>query len=344
MLDDLRKLLTLVSSFESDKGPKELYSLVEQFLQERCQFKKLFVYSVHDFTSRTPGTPIEKPRYMRTLWNRNEAQDFIEIEANRDLIVDILTEKKNFSLGQDFFYLPIGVMDNQFVFAISPNVKNPSKEVYQYLCEFMDKSFIMINKWQEIGKLEALVHVDDVTGLFNQRKLVKDIKLAVDNYKLRKESFVVLFIDIDHFKNVNDSHGHLVGTQILSDVATMLMGLMRDSDLCYRYGGDEFVMIIPDAHAQNGKTIGERILRTVKDHVFEIDKALLTKEQRNKHKDAPLQFKVSVSIGVACFPEDAKTEHEILAIADKMMYQAKRSGRGQVCFAGEIIGEACKEG
>lgn len=344
MLEDLRKLLTLVSSFEADKGSKELYSLLESYLQEVYQVNKLFVYSVNDFTARTPGTPIEKPRYMRTLWNRKEAQNYMENKSSHDFVVDLLTQKKEYSLDENIFYLPMGVVDGQFIFGIAPIGKKPPEEVYQYLCEFMERSFKMINKWQEVGKLESLVHVDDVTGLFNQRKMIKDIKQAVENYKLRKEHFVVLFIDIDHFKAVNDGHGHLVGTQILSDVAAMLMGLMRDSDTCYRYGGDEFVMIIPDATGQNGKMIGDRILRTVKNHVFEIDKALLTKEQRSQYKVGPLQFNISVSIGVAGFPEDAKTEHEILAIADKMMYQAKQSGRGQVCFAGEIFGETVKEG
>lgn len=344
MIQDLRNLLTLVASFEADKGPKELYSLLEDYLQESYQLNKLYVYSIYDFTLRAPGTPIEVPRYMRTLWNRKDAQDFIEDKKNHDLIVDVLTEGKKVPSNKKLLYLPMGVIDGQFIFAYAPIERNLPCEVYQYLCEFMERSFKMMNKWQEVGKLESLVHIDDVTGLFNQRKLIKDIKLAVDNYKLHKEHFVVLFIDIDHFKSVNDGHGHLVGTQILSDMASILMGLMRDADLCYRYGGDEFVVIIPDATNENGKMIGERILRTVKNHNFEIDKALLTKEQRSQHKDGPLQFKLSVSIGVAGFPEDAKTEHEILAIADKMMYQAKQSGRGQVCFAGEIFGVNLKEG
>lgn len=344
MVDDLRKLITLVSTFEADKGPKELYSLLESYLKEVYQLEKLYVYSVNDFTVRKSGAPIEKPRHMRTLWNRKDAQVFINNKANHDLIADVLSEKKDFALGQGHFYLPMGVMDGQFVFAYAPIKKNPPTEIYNYLLEFMGHSFKMMNKWQDMSKLESLVYLDDVTGLFNQRKLIIDIKSSVENYKQRKENFVVLFIDIDHFKTVNDDHGHLVGTQILADMASLLMGLMRDSDLCYRYGGDEFVMIIPDASSENGKMIGERILKTVKGHVFEIDKALLTKEQRGLHKDGPLQFNLSVSIGVAGFPDDAKTEHEILAIADNMMYQAKQSGRGQVCFAGEIFGQTLKEG
>lgn len=333
-----------MSAFEADKGPKELYALFESYMQKSYQLDKLFVYSVNDFTARTPGTPIERPRYMRTLWNRKDAQAYINNQKNHDRVIKLLTQQIDYSSQQDLFYLPLGVMDGQFIFALAPLDKKPPEEVYQYLCEFMERSFKMIHKWQEVGKLESLVHIDDVTGLFNQRKLIRDVKLAVENYKHRKEQFVVLFIDVDHFKAVNDGHGHLVGTQVLADVAGILMGLMRDSDLCYRYGGDEFVMLIPDASSQNGKMIGERILRTIKNHVFEIDKALLTREQRSLYKDGPLQFEISVSIGVAGFPADAKTEHEILAIADKMMYQAKQSGRGQVCFAGEIFNESLKEG
>lgn len=344
MIDDLKKLLRMASSFEADKGPKDLYLMVEDFLKTSYLLDELFVYSVYNALDKSSNYQTEKPRYMRTLWNRKEAQLFIENKKNHDLIVQYLTGEKLLKGKKNYLYLPMGVMDDQFIFAFAPLKKELPSEVSQYLQKYIAHSFTMIRKWQELGKLESLVYVDDVTGLLNQRKLIKDIKVAVENYNTREEGFVVLFIDVDHFKSVNDGHGHLVGTQVLADVATILKGLMRDTDLCYRYGGDEFVMIVPDASSDNGKMIGERILKTIKKHVFKVDKSLLTKEQQNTYKEKTLEFRISVSIGVASFPEDAQNEREVLAIADKMMYQAKQAGRGQVCFASEIFSEDLKEG
>ena len=94
-------------------------------------------------------------------------------------------------------------------------------------------------------------------------------------------------------------------------------------------GGDEFVIIVPGSNGNEGRLIGERLLKAIRHKKFVIE------DVENKGK--PHELKLSASIGVAGFPEDAKTRDEVLAIADKMMYQAKESGRGQVCRAGELF-------
>ena len=116
---------------------------------------------------------------------------------------------------------------------------------------------------------------------------------------------------------MNDGHGHLVGTQILAELGALLKGVLRKNDLLYRYGGDEFVLIIPGVDKSTAHKIGERILKKVKSKEFGFSKP-------NKG------FYLTVSIGIALFPENGKSRQEILALADKMMYAAKSSGRGTV--------------
>ena len=126
------------------------------------------------------------------------------------------------------------------------------------------------------------------------------------------------------FKNVNDGHGHLVGTQILGEIGALLKEVLRKNDLIYRYGGDEFVLIIPYADKQTAQKIGERILTKVKKKQF-------------AYSDSRKGFNLTVSIGIALFPENGKSRQDILTLADKMMYAAKSSGRGTVRMALEYF-------
>ena len=126
-------------------------------------------------------------------------------------------------------------------------------------------------------------------------------------------------MDIDHFKKVNDNYGHLVGTKLLESVAKDIKSQLRESDISYRYGGDEFVVILVNSDAVAGKIVGERILQLIKERKYEVD-------LKNEKK----LINLSVSIGVAEFPSDAVNSQEILSIADRMMYEAKESGRGLV--------------
>jgi diguanylate cyclase (GGDEF)-like protein len=153
---------------------------------------------------------------------------------------------------------------------------------------------------------------------------MKDLDTCVQNYKDFKQSFCVLFVDIDHFKLVNDGHGHIVGTQLLKDVGVVIKETVRTSDYIYRYGGDEFVIILPDENIETGKNVGERILNNVKKNKFTVQK---TGEEK----------RITVSIGIATFPEHASTRQDILEIADKMMYEAKKTGRSRVYPADEVI-------
>jgi diguanylate cyclase (GGDEF)-like protein len=154
----------------------------------------------------------------------------------------------------------------------------------------------------------------------------------VEKYQHEKDPFCVLFIDIDHFKKVNDNYGHLVGTKLLESVARDVKTLLRDSDISYRYGGDEFVIILVDSDRQSGKIVGQRILDKISsgEYVFEI---------RHEKKS----IKLSVSIGVAEFPTDAKNSEEVLALADRMMYEAKESGRGLVFNTQDVFKASLKK-
>lgn len=218
-----------------------------------------------------------------------------------------------------FYFLNLGLKKNQFYFAVFSSLDEIQELALEQISLFSISHLRNVEKIQDLHRNQELIHIDDVTGLYNQRKLYKDINQSVDKFSSEKEPFCVLFIDIDHFKRVNDSYGHLIGTKLLENVAQDIKNLLRDSDSCYRYGGDEFVIILGNSDEKAGKIVGERILKKIKSRQYQID-----------FVDASKTLKLSVSIGVAGFPQDARSSDEILAIADRMMYEAKESGRGLV--------------
>ena len=179
-----------------------------------------------------------------------------------------------------------------------------------------------LTKLRRLKEREDLIYIDDITGLYNRRKLEKDMEDTISRSKAFGEKFFLLFIDIDFFKQINDSYGHLAGTQLLKKVALVLQNILRESDSVYRYCGDEFIMMISGIDSLMAKNMGERVLQAVSGANFKIKGD---------------EIKLSVSIGISAFPRDAQTTKELLDTADKMMYEVKKTERGKVFSSSDIL-------
>jgi two-component system cell cycle response regulator len=155
--------------------------------------------------------------------------------------------------------------------------------------------------------LSDLVYKDDLTSLHNRRYLRRYLSGALGSPKEQKVHSL-LWLDVDHFKRINDTQGHKCGDQVLIHVAEALRTSFRDSDTVVRYAGDEFVVVLPDTEKRVATTLADRMRRHILDSPFVYD--------RNQ---PPLI--ISVSAGVASFPADAKTVDELLEQADRALYQ-----------------------
>lgn len=157
---------------------------------------------------------------------------------------------------------------------------------------------------------------DPLTGLTNRRYLWHFLPYELLRVARRESSLAVIMIDLDHFKRVNDTHGHEAGDLVLTKVAAVLRKHIRDSDIACRYGGEEFVLVLPDATLEGTQRRAEGIRAAIKE---------MKLEHRGK-----LLAGITASIGIAMFPDHAEDSESLMRTVDNLLYEAKNSGRDQV--------------
>jgi two-component system cell cycle response regulator len=168
----------------------------------------------------------------------------------------------------------------------------------------------------------ALAFVDSLTGLYNQRFLDTTLRSEISRANRYGTPVSVIFIDLDHFKEVNDTHGHQVGSQLLKEAASVFRASVRESDFLLRFGGDEFVVILPSTGAPGALAVAERIRTSFANTLFDVRECTGVATAHN--------LQVTTSVGVATFPDCAATQEELVRAADTAMYEAKRGGRNRV--------------
>ncbi len=179
-----------------------------------------------------------------------------------------------------------------------------------------DHAAIAIENANDVARIQQLTITDDTTGLHNVRHLYDVLARELNRCARKDVPLSLAFLDLDRFKNVNDAHGHLIGSELLSKAGERLQQLSRPKDVCFRYGGDEFVILMPDTNAADGLTQARSLLS-----------ALMATEFKMK---TGLKLHVSASIGVSTAPDDGMAIHTVIGAADSRMYLVKTNGRGQV--------------
>jgi diguanylate cyclase (GGDEF)-like protein len=174
-------------------------------------------------------------------------------------------------------------------------------------------------------KLQQLAHTDEATGLFNKRRLFERLEMEVARAKRYGEILSCLMIDVDDFKQINDTYGHQAGDQILRQIGTLLQRSLRVTDFIARYGGEEFTVLLPRTNSAGAYRVAENLRSVFMSHEFSLPTT-------NIH--------ITVSIGVACCSIfDHQNSQQIISLADGALYRAKRSGKNQVCFTNEMDSE-----
>lgn len=164
---------------------------------------------------------------------------------------------------------------------------------------------------------KQLSNLDGMTSLYNYRFFKEMLKHEVDRHTRYNRSLSLLMIDIDDFKQINDNYGHLVGDQVLKQIAELLKSSIRSHDLVARYGGEEFAVILPETMEEEAIKVGDRIVSTIRNHQFNLIEG--------KSPES-----LSVTVGLASFPKDAENPEQLVGNSDQALLEGKNAGKNQV--------------
>lgn len=193
------------------------------------------------------------------------------------------------------------------------------EEDLNLLTTLADYTAIAIENAKYFQKVQDLTITDDVTTLYNSRYLHRFLEYESERARRYKTSLSLIFLDIDYFKKVNDTHGHLCGSKLLQEIGLLLASKIRKVDVACRYGGDEFVVVLPHTTKEDAFNVAKKIKSSMKQTIF--------------LKDDGLKIKITASFGVASLPSDSEDSTGLIRLADKAMYKVKGLSRDGVLMA-----------
>jgi diguanylate cyclase (GGDEF)-like protein len=168
--------------------------------------------------------------------------------------------------------------------------------------------------------LKNLACRDGLTGLYNHRYFQDVLTHEIYRAERNETIFSLIFLDVDHFKKYNDTHGHLAGDKLLRKLSDIFTRGVRKSDIVARYGGEEFVIILPSTSKKNAQIVAEKLRRYIEAFPFE-------------GRETQPTGKLTISLGIAAYPDDGQQRTLLIQRADEAMYRAKNGGRNRVCVA-----------
>lgn len=252
-------------------------------------------------------------------------QSLFVSDVNRDRLIEpfrktVLSEKHVKSL----FYVPVTYGGNLLGLIGGHRCETETlwtMENKSFFKSVADQVAVGVTNARLYARVQRQATTDGLTGLFNHRtgqeKLADQLRLA-ERYQ---RNLAVVMIDVDHFKAINDTHGHPAGDTVLRTVARLIKSSCRDVDIPVRYGGEEFLLILPEVSQEGAVVVSERIRRCIEREVI-------------AHGDTDIS--VTASFGVAAYPDDARSNQALLDFADRALYMSKRLGRNQVHTAADL--------
>lgn len=246
-----------------------------------------------------------------------EAKSLVDPEIQRmlntDFFVTVPLKAKDKVLGAI-------LVDNAF------NKKPIAKSDVNVLTMFANHAGLAIENSRLYEETAYLSNIDWLTKLWNYGRLQQLLSLELEKAKLNDLNLSLVMIDVDNFKNYNDTLGHIKGDQALGQIAAILQNKSRRFDIVARYGGEEFAIIMPSTSKDSARLFAERLRNEVER--FYANDASIEEEKR-----------LTISSGIATYPEDAQTKDELVSRADLALYEAKHAGKNRTSLYTKVMGE-----
>jgi diguanylate cyclase (GGDEF)-like protein len=266
---------------------------------------------------------LEQPNII--LYNCN-----IDFDSNESLIISIqekfileftsiIAISNDSTLEDKLFYLTSGAndfMSNQIIFSELVARINIQLKILDKYTKLQQKNSLL--KEQQI-LCKKLAMTDELTGLYNKRYLLERLKIELNYSQKYKQPLSLMMIDIDYFKNINDTYGHLAGDIVLKETADTIYKFLRESDIFIRYGGEEFIMVLPNTPLSISKNLAERIRKKVSQSIIKLNH---------------VKIKITISIGISRFIKNKGNSYldeinKLIHEADLALYSAKSTGRNK---------------
>ncbi|RKY42864.1 MAG: hypothetical protein DRP85_01505 [Candidatus Makaraimicrobium thalassicum] len=300
---------------------KTLFDALFDFLEENFRFQTahLLVFSkgkFHRGISKSVGDEdyskdTEKILDYEKVANYARERDLKPFFAARDETGYLFDSMK--VRADTFMLFPLFMGDKLCAILAVEGISKSSYGRFRILIPQILLEFRKVELYEQVQELSI---IDGLTGAYLRRYLMSRLEEEVDRADRLGLTFSIGMIDVDHFKECNDRHGHLVGDAVLKRISERLKSSVREVDMVARYGGEEFCMVLPETTRELALTVAERLRRSI---------------ESREIKAFDESIRITVSVGIATYPEDGKDVDTLIEKADTALYRAKRKGRNAVC-------------
>jgi diguanylate cyclase (GGDEF)-like protein len=284
---------------EAKKLKERFISLVDQISRKETKVHQILtLFEIN----RKLASDLEFDRLIKT---------FVAELRNIQTIEQVLVEESPIGIPYMMFPVTDGIRE------LHIHVRTDDEQLKHQLPYLISQLKVLIDRSMMYQKLQTMSVTDSLTGISNKRNFMERYRQEHGRSRKFKLPLSLLMIDIDHFKVINDTYGHLVGDEVLKAVAAALRDSVREIDFIGRFGGEEFCVFLPETGSEDACRAAERLRSSIASVEF-------------KAYDEKLSL--SVSVGVSSFPESSSDRDELIENADKALYRAKHEGRNRVCF------------
>ena len=255
-------------------------------------------------------------------WVAQHGETVVVPDTSKDTRFFSKVDEKTKTETQSIVAVPVRFRDTclgviELINCVGPDGFDPRD--LKLLEALSDFAAIALENARHVKKIHDLTIRDDCTSLYNARHMSFILETEIYRSQRYNYEFSLVFIDLDHFKAVNDTHGHLVGSRLLAEIGNALKAHCRLIDFAFRYGGDEFVLLLPQTSKENALNVARRLHKLIREGVW--------LEQEG------LKIRLTPSLGVASYPVDSRSKEGLLHLADEAMYLVKNTNRDSVAAA-----------